>query len=443
LPARQRLDWLGSAARVVLVARGLRAFATGVLSVAIALFLGERGLDLPEIGIVLSAGVLGGAGWAALLNASVARLGRRTTLVATTFCSAAAAAGLLVDGGLAWLAGCAAVGALAGIGGAGGAGPAQPLEQAILADACPTGRQPALFAGYRLISTLATAAGGLAAGLPAWLGAPTAGLAWLVAGFSLCLVIVGLAYLVLPETIETERGGPRWSSPLHTPSRRLILRLNALFAVDQLGSSLTTASLVTYWFHTRFGIELGGLAGLAFATQMLAAGSMWLSVRLSARIGLVRTMVFTHLPASLLLVALAFVPSAQWAVAIWLARGLLSQMDIPARDALTMAVVAPEERIAMASLHLVGRNGVGTLGPTLATTLWSWVSAAAPIALAGVLKTGYDLALYAAYRNLEPGRVELGGRSAARGSPLSGPVAGRDRTSTHDPERSHEEDTRP
>lgn len=419
-----RLDWIAPSARIVLAARALRAFATGLLSIAIALYLGARGLDLPRIGIVLSAGVLGGAGYAALLGALVARFGRRTTLVATTLASAAAAAGLLVDGGFLWLVGCAAAGALAGVGGAGGAGPAQPLEQAILADHCAAERRPAVFAVYRLVSTLATAAGGLAAGGPAWLGAGDAGLAWLIAAFSVLLVGVALLCVALPASIETERSGTRWANPLRTPSRALIVRLNALFAVDQLGSSLTAASLMTYWFHTRFGLELGELAGLAFAAQLLAAISMGLSVRLAARIGLVRTMVFTHLPASLLLVALAFVHDTGLAVGIWLLRGLLSQMDIPARDALIMEVVAPDERIAMASLHLVGRNGVGTVGPSLATALWHGLSAAAPILLGGVLKTGYDLALYRAYRDLDVGSAGTTGprpagalRSSAAPSP--------------------------
>lgn len=401
-----RFDWIARSARVILIARALRAFATGMLSVVIALFLGQRGLDLPQIGLFLSAGVIGGAVYAASLRFGVARLGRRITLITVTLLSAAAGAGLLVDGGVIWLLGCAFGGALAGVGGAGGAGPDQPLEQAILADHCEPLRQPSLFALYRVVATLATALGGLAAGLPAWLGAPESGLGWLVAAFSLCLLAVAQCYAALPDSIEIERSDAHTPHPPGTRSRGLILRLNALFGVDQLGSSLTTASLMTYWFHTRFGIELGGLASLAFATQLLAAASMWLSVRLSRRIGLVRTMVFTHLPASTLLVALAFVQDTGLAIAIWLVRGLLSQMDIPARDALTMAIVAPHERIAMASTHLVVRNGVGTAGPALSTALWQSLSAAAPIALGGLLKTGYDVALYVVYRDVDRRQAE-------------------------------------
>jgi MFS family permease len=414
-----RFDWIARSARVVLIARAIRGFATGMLSVVIALYLEQRGLSLPQIGLFLSAGVLGGAALAALLDAGISRFGRRVTLIVVTLLSAGAGAGLLIDGGVAWLLGCSFGGALAGLGGAGGSGPDQPLEQAILADHCEPRRQPALFAVYRVIATLATALGGLAAGLPAWLGTAGDGLAWLVGAFALCLVGVAISYTALPASVEVERTRPRPTHAFRTPSRSLILRLNGLFAVDQLGSSLTTVSLMTYWFHTRFGIELSGLASLTFATHLLAAVSMWLSVRLSSRIGLVRTMVFTHLPASLLLVALAFVSTAELAIVIWLARGLLSQMDIPARDALTMAIVAPSERIAMASAHLIGRNTVGTAGPALSTALWQSLSAATPIALGGLLKTGYDIALYVLYRDLErrPPDESIGGTPGVTGTP--------------------------
>ena len=148
------------------------------------------------------------------------------------------------------------------------------------------------------------------------------------------------------------------------------------------------------------------LTTLTFAAQLLAAFSMWLSVRISRRIGLVRTMVYTHLPASALMIGVAFAPSTAWAVGCWLLRGLLAQMDIPARDALTMNVVRPEERVAMGSLHLVARNGVGTLGPTVSTSLWQALSAAAPLVACGLLKVGYDLSLYALYRDVEQDPVE-------------------------------------
>lgn len=405
------LGWLGTidaAGRVVLIARAVRSFAQGILTVLLALFLMDRGVTLSGVGLFLSAGVVGGAVFALALQGMTRVLGRRRSLIVLTGLTALGSFGLLLRDDLGWLMGCAFVGSLAGVGGAGGAGPSQPLEQTILVDAVPEERRGDVFALYRFGSSIALALGGLAAGLPAWLQAVWAvplrsGMEWMVGSFSLCLVVVALLYMRLPDESEPSPADAdaAFTNPFTTPSRRLILRLNALFSVDQLGSSLTTASLMAYWFHTRLGLQLEEIATLSFGAQLLSAFSMWFSVRLARRIGYVRTMVYTHIPASLMLVGLAFVPNAAWGIALWLGRGLLSQMDIPARDALIMSVVAPEERIAMASLHLVGRNGMGTLGPPLATTLWQAFSPAAPIVLGGLLKLLYDLSLFAFYRDLE------------------------------------------
>ena len=366
-PLSRRFDFVPRSAWWVIAARGLRAFGYGFLSVGLAIFLTDKGLGLGAVGLFLSAGVVGGALWAFGLGALVARFGRRRSLVGLTLISAGFSAALLATDSPGWLVVFSLLGSLSGVGGAGGTGPAQPLEQAILADACPPTRHASLFALYRFVASLATAAGGLAAGIPGGLASAgvlsiTSGLSYLVAAFACCLLAVAWLYSRLPDGVEAEAAQPPWTNPLNTPSRPLILRLNALFGVDQLGSSLVPTALLTYWFHTEFGLELGELALLAASAHLLSAFSMLVSARLSARIGYVRTMVFSHLPASLMLVALPFAPSAPVAVALWLGRGLLSQMDIPARDALIMAAVPPDERVAMASVHLMGRNGMGTRG---------------------------------------------------------------------------------
>ena len=401
----RRFDFVPRSAWWVIAARGLRAFGHGFLSVGLAIFLTNKGLGLGAVGLFLSAGVVGGALWALGLGALVARFGRRRSLVGLTLLSAVFSAALLTTDSPVWLVAFSLLGSLSGVGGAGGSGPAQPLEQAILADACPSSQHASLFALYRFVASLATAAGGLAAGIPGGLASAgvlsiTSGLSCGVAAFAFCLLAVAWLYSRLPEAAEAEPTQPPWTNPLNTPSRHLILRLNALFSVDQLGSSLVPTTLLTYWFHTKFGLELGELALLAASAHLLSAFSMGVSAHLSAKIGYVRTMVFSHLPASLMLVALPFAPSASVAVALWLGRGLLSQMDIPARDALIMAAVPPGERVAMASVHLMGRNGMGTVGPVLATSLWQAWSAAAPLLGGGLLKVGYDLALYATYRKL-------------------------------------------
>jgi len=410
---RRRFEWtesIGRSARLIIAARALRAFAQGFLSVLLGLYLAEKGLGLRSLGLFFSAGVLGGATYAAALRLAVQRMGERRTLIGLTLLSALFSVGLLLTDRLGLLMLFAFLGSLAGVGGAGGAGPSQPLEQALLAEGSADRDRASLFAVYRFVGTAAMALGGLAAGIPTWLGrAADVGMRsaqeGMIVVFALCLLGVALVYSQLPERAASGESAPPPTRPLRTtPSRGLILRLNALFGVDQLASSLTTAPLMAYWFHTRFGLELDALALLSFGSQALAALSMWGSVHLSARIGYVRTMVYTHIPASLMLVGVALVPQTGFAIALWLARSALSQMDIPARDALTMSVVAPEERVTMASVHLVSRNAAGTLGPTLSTVLWHSVSAAAPLIGCGLLKVAYDVTLFAMYRNVSPHR---------------------------------------
>ncbi len=403
---RTSASWLGKDARLILMARALRGFAEGFLGVLLAFVLADKGLDLREVGLFLSAGVLGGAAYAFSLNALVARFGAKATLIVLTLLSAVFGAGLLLAEGLLMLMGFAFLGSLAGLGGAGGAGPTQPVEQAFLASLTTQRDRARLFGLYRFGSTIAAALGGLAAGIPVWLergaGIPVAaGQRGMVLAFGACLVVVALLYAALGPDSGPPRStnGPR--NPFKLRSSRTILGLNALFGIDQLGSSLTTAALMAYWFHTRFGLELDALATLSFSASLLGAASMYFAVLLAARIGYVRTMVFTHIPASAMLVALAFVGDPTVAIALWLGRGLLSQMDNPARDALTMTVVHEDERVAMASIHLISRNTMGTIGPTLSTLLWTGVGAAAPILGGGLLKIGYDIALYAFFREIE------------------------------------------
>ena len=172
--------------------------------------------------------------------------------------------------------------------------------------------------------------------------------------------------------------------------------------MDHFAGSLLLQSLVAYWFSTRFGLELGALALVFFFSQILSAISLWLAAKLAARIGLINTMVFTHIPASLFLIAAAFAPTATLAVIFWQLRSFLAQMDVPTRTSYTMAVVGPEERVAMAGIHIVGRSVSGIGGPSVATALWQTVSASAPLLACGVLKIAYDISLYFMFRNVKP-----------------------------------------
>ncbi|MBM3940331.1 MAG: MFS transporter [SAR202 cluster bacterium] len=258
-----------------------------------------------------------------------------------------------------------------------------------------------------MVATSAAACGALLAGAPEWLArlfgiAELTGFRLAFGAFAACLLVTTFLFALLSPAVEAPRPVRRWSNPLRLPSRRPMFTLVGLFSVDALGGALIMQSLVAYWFNTRFGLDVGSLAVVFFVSQLLSALSLWAAARIAARIGLLNTMVFTHIPASLLLIGAAFAPTATLAVVLWQARSLFSMMAVPTRDSYTMAIVGPDERVAMASLHMVGRSVASTVGPRLSTALWEAVSAAAPFVACGVLKIGYDLALFAYFRRVRP-----------------------------------------
>jgi len=291
--------------------------------------------------------------------------------------------------------------------GAGAGGPAQPLEQASLPDTAPSEKRTDLFAIYRIVAVAGTALGALAAGLPT-LYQNAFGISEIYAykamfvGFALFLIVGALLYSLLSSAVEVGGNEQRWVNPLRLPSRRLIFTLTGLFSLDHFAGSLFMQSLVAYWFYTKFGMELESLAFVFFFSHLLAAISLWLAAKLANRIGLINTMVFTHIPSSLFLIAAAFAPTAWIAVLFWQLRSFLGQMDVPTRDSYTMSVVQPNERVAMASIHIVGRSVSGTVGPSVATALWQAFSASVPLIACGVLKITYDLSLYFMFRNVKP-----------------------------------------
>lgn len=172
--------------------------------------------------------------------------------------------------------------------------------------------------------------------------------------------------------------------------------------MDSFGTGLIGQSLASYWFFTRFGVQPEELGLLFFASSMLTAFSLWVAARLASRIGLVNTMVFTHIPSSLLLMAIPFLPNAGLAVLCWLVRAFFVQMDAPTSQSYTMAVVGPQERSAMATATGVSRSAGIAAGPTAATALWTAASASAPFIVGGVVKIAYDLALWLLFRQVKP-----------------------------------------
>ena len=401
------LAWVNRDGRIIILARSVRTFAQGSIAVLFAVYLDMLGFSLTQIGVFFSVGVAGSALFAFLVSLVAEKVGRRRLMVALTLLTAAAGAALVVTDDAFVLTAFAFLGMLSGVGGSGGAQPTQPLEQASLVDTVPVDRRTDLFAAYGIASTGAAAVGALAAGLPevyqSYFGVSEIyAFKAMFVTFVVLLIIVALLYGSLSSGVEVRAEARQWINPLALPSRRIIFTLTGLFSVDHFAGSLLLQSLVAYWFGARFGLELGELALVFFFSQILAAVSLWLAARIAARIGLINTMVFTHIPSNLFLIAAAFAPTAALAVLFWQLRSFLGQMDVPARTSYIMAVVGPEERVAMAGIHIVGRSVSGIGGPSVATALWQAVSASAPLIGCAVLKIAYDITLYFMFRNVKP-----------------------------------------
>ena len=401
------LQWLSRDARIIIAARGIRTFAQSFIAVLLALYLNELGFSLVQIGALLSVGVAGVAFFAFIVGLIAHRVGRRRLLVTFSLTSAAAGLALFFIDQFLVMTIIAFLGSLSTGGGGGGESPAQPLEVASLPDSAPDDKRTDLFAIYGMVARGGTALGALAAGLPA-LYQDTFGLSTLLSyqvmfiGFAACQLTGALLYTMLSPTVEGATLQRQWTNPLRLPSRRRIFTLCGLFSVDTFTTSMVMQSLMAYWFHTRFDIELGSLALVFSLSHIVTLTSLWVAAKISNRIGLLNTMVFTHIPSSIFLIAAAFAPTVGLAVVFWQLRAFLSQMDVPTKESYTMAIVGSEERVAMASLRLVGSSAAGSVGPSLTTALWSAFSASVPLVGSAVLKIGYDLSLYVMFRDVKP-----------------------------------------
>ena len=372
---------------LLLGARGLRAFGFGFSAVLIGVYLERRGLSPGLIGLTLGIG-LAAASLSGLVSASLAaRLGRRRALAIAGFFMAltgldlalAAPPALLVVAGLTGMLGAASV----------DLGPFASVEQAVLAEAVPPTARSVAFGRYSLTGGLFNAAGGLAATLAT---GDTAGRA-----FFFLYAAIGVVTAVLPLFMSARVEAP--GRPVAFGKFRPLAGLAALFALDSLGGGFVANSVIAYWLHVRFAVDVQVLGPLFAAVAILQALSYEVSGRLGKRFGLVNTMVFTHLPSNLLLLSVPFSPNLAWASGLLLARFALSQMDVPARQAYVVSIVSPEERAGAVAMTGAVRGVAQSYGPVLAGLAIGAASFGLPFFAGGGLKIVYDIALYAGFRN--------------------------------------------
>ncbi len=384
-------------ARRILAARALRGFADGLVSVLLAGYLTRLGFTPFEVGAIVTGTLLGSAALTIALGLAAHRLPRRPVLLGAAALMLATGIGFTVASGFWALFIIAVIGTLNPS--AGDVSVFLPVEQAALAQTVTGDERTRLFAWYNVGGNLMGALGSLASGVPA-IAAHAYGIDLLVAerfGFlvyALVAIVVARFYLQLGSEVETRTAA---GAPL-ARSRRVVVQLAALFSVDAFGGGFVVQSLLVLWLYQRFALSVAVAGTIFFGAGLLSALSQLVSPLLARRIGLVRTMVYTHLPANLFLVVAGLVPDVRLAVAFLLARAALSQMDVPARQAYVMAVVRPEERAAAASVTNVPRSLASALPPLFAGAMLSHSAVGWPLVCGGLLKTLYDLLLLARFR---------------------------------------------
>lgn len=382
-------------------ARAFRDFGDGFVAVLLPVYLTALGLGAVEIGIVATVALLGSALMTIGVGILGARIDTRILLVA--------AAALMIATGLAIAVSetYSAVLLIAFVGtinpSAGSVSIFVPLEHTALTRAAPDANRTSIFARYSLIGALAAAVGSLAAASPETM--TSLGMAPMTAlkGMFVLYAALGLVGGLLYQRLPTQPLVPRseMQSALG-PSRRIVYKLAALFSVDAFAGGFAVQSLLALWLFEKFGLSLYAAGLFFFWSGVLAAFSFPVAAWLSQRIGLVNTMVFTHIPSSLCLILAAIAPNVEAALALLLVRSALSQMDVPTRSSYVMAVVTPPERPAAASVTSVPRSLAAALSPALAGALFAGGFQALPLIICGVLKILYDLALLWAFRHIRP-----------------------------------------
>jgi len=410
-----RIPALGSLTHdgwLLFATRCLRLYAYGLVSVILMLYLSRMGLSNTRIGLLLTLTLVGDTAVSLWLTTHADRLGRRRMLLAGAVLMIFAGIVFATTGNFFLLLFAATIGVISPSGNE--VGPFLPIEQASLCHVVPGKHRTEVLAWYALAGSLATAAGALTGGVLTGLLLrilPTPVMAYriVVGAYALCGLVLALLFTRVSGRVEVQpdqSNGEVSSAPTRWGlgrSRRVVLKLSSLFALDAFGGGFIIQSIAAYWFHVRFGINLAALGGIFFAANVLAGLSALAAAWIASKIGLINTMVFTHLPSNVLLILVPFMPTAPLAIALLLLRFSISQMDVPTRQSYTMAVVQPDERSAAAGVTGVARTIGASVAPSLAGLLLSYAPLLnAPFLLAGSLKIVYDLLLYRSFAALRP-----------------------------------------
>lgn len=413
LPQFQIFREFTSDGRFLFTTRVARLFAYGFLSVILVLYLAQVGLTETEIGLLLTLTLIGDTAISLWMTTAADRIGRRRMLIAGAVLMIFAGVLFALTRNFVLLLIAATIGVISPSGYE--VGPFLAIEQAALSQIVPNERRTQVFAWYNLVGSFATALGSLSGGalvqaLQDSGATPLGSYRTIVMGYAAMGLMLGLIFTQLSLAVEVPRGTDDSGSlaavkrrlGLHR-SRGVVLKLAGLFSLDAFAGGFVLQSMIAYWFHVRFNVQPGVLGSIFFGANILAGISALTAARVASKIGLIRTMVFTHIPSNILLILVPLMPNLPLAIAVLLMRFSISQMDVPTRQSYTMALVSPDERSGAAGITGIARTTGASLSPVIAGPLLGNAALlSVPFFLSGGLKIIYDLLIYRSFKAIQP-----------------------------------------
>lgn len=394
---------------VLFLTRIIRLFAYGLVSIVLVLYLSKTGLRDWQIGLLLSCTLLGDAVISLLITTSADRIGRRRMLILGAVLMTLAGIVFVLTSNFIFLTIAAIIGVISPSGNE--IGPFLSIEQAALSGIIPESKRTRTFSWYNLVGSFSTALGALCGGwIPQFL--QKSGISQIqsyktvLAFYAFTGIILTLLFLLLSSAVETEAIDEEHNIKRHFglhKSKEIVFKLSALFGLDAFAGGFVIQSLIVYWFHLRFGMDTGVLGTIFFGANILAGISALLAARISAKIGLINTMVFTHIPSNILLCLVPLMPFSWLSIGVLLLRFSISQMDVPTRQSYTMSVVSPDERSAASGMTTIARSVGASISPSLSSFFMASSGLLVfPFFIAGSLKIIYDIALYKSFKKIKP-----------------------------------------
>ncbi|MGI0073681.1 MAG: MFS transporter [Nitrosotalea sp.] len=403
------LEWISRDGKLILSARIVRTFSYGFLSVILAIYLQLIGFNEILIGFVLTATLVNSVIFNIVSSAYADKIGRRKFLILYAVLMIISAVIFFLTSNYVALIIAALIGTINVTGSEVGA--FLSLEQAILPQTVSdVKKRTSIFAIYNTVGTFAMAGGVLLSGLPHIFSEQFGldqinSIKILFLVYAACAVGTMIIYLVLSPKIETQsknQGNNSSLRDLSPKSRNIITKMSSLFAVDSFAGGFVIQSIVSFWFYTKFGADLSTLSYIFTIAGVLTALSYMFATKIASKIGLVSTMVYTHIPSNILLILVPFAPSLPLAIGLYFARMSLSQMDVPTRQSYLMAVVNENERVAAAGITNTSRNIAQAISPSITGAILSSLALSAPFVIGGVLKIAYDIGIFLSFKKMKP-----------------------------------------